>query len=74
MESDMEGLMLQIEEKFPKLINCFGLLELEKAVEGHRCYMCRHVYNCNQQRKELRSDEFKIGKYREGFGKPRRFR
>jgi len=66
--------MLEIEAKYPKLINCFGTLELDKAEEGHRCYMCLHIYHCHQQKKELRSDEFKIGKYRVGFGIPRYYR
>jgi len=71
MALDMEGLMHEIEARFPKLINCFGLLELDKAEEGHRCYMCLHIYHCNEQRKELKGEEFNVGKYRLGFGRKR---
>ena len=66
----MASVMEQVEARYPNLINCLGHFNLDYIAE--KCYRCKYIYHCHVMRKELEGIEFAPGKYRPGFGKPRR--
>jgi len=65
---ELGKLMIEIEEKYPQLINCIGNLYLEE----NNCKNCKFIVECSIIKRELKNEDFKNGKYRRGFGKPRR--
>jgi hypothetical protein len=60
--------MERIERKYPKAINCFGCFDTGTK----KCSECKFAYPCYRFEPSLRGDDFKPGKYREGFGRPAR--
>lgn len=65
-ESVLETLMENIERRFPNLINCFGRLNFD----SDKCEKCKYAWECYRFEPTLKRDDFKPGKYREGFGRP----
>jgi len=64
--------MRRIEKQYPHAINCLGTVDIKsEKMEHDKCGRCRFIVPCYKLLKELQGDEFKIGKYRPGFGKPR---
>ena len=59
---DMESLMSKLERRFPRLINCLGLLN----TYDRTCNDCHFVYPCYKIQKDLQGPEFREGKYRFG--------
>jgi hypothetical protein len=58
--------MERIERKYPKAINCLG--DIDTGTK--KCNECKFAYSCYRLEQLLRGDDFKPGKYREGFGRP----
>jgi len=71
-KTNIKNLMRRIEKRYPHAVNCMGTVDIQsEEMEKEKCGRCRFIFPCYKLKKELEGVEFKIGKYRPGFGKPR---
>jgi hypothetical protein len=65
-------MMERIEKRYPHAVNCIGTVDIQsQAMEEEKCGRCRFIVACYRRGKELEGAEFKPGKWRPGFGKPK---